>query len=77
MKSIYLFLILFLISCSSTKIKDFDKDYTQDLVGKIESIIIINYEYKFIKKDTVNLVKKTFLNFDSNNNVINEYAYPY
>ncbi|UQD57066.1 hypothetical protein [Flavobacterium sp. K5-23] len=72
MKSIYLLLFLFLFSCGPAKIKDFNKDYTQDLVGKIKSINIINYEYKFIKKDTVNLVKNTFLNFDSNNNVINE-----
>lgn len=72
MKSIYLLLILFLYSCSPAKIKDFEKDYTQDLVGEIKSMHITNYEYKFLKKDTVNLVKNTFLNFDSNNNVINE-----
>lgn len=72
MKSIYLLLILFLVSCSPAKIKDFDKDYTQDMVGKIKSMHITTYEYKFMKKDTVNLVKNTFLLFDSNNNVINE-----
>jgi len=72
MKSIYLLLILFLVSCSPAKIKDFDKDYTQDLVGKIKSMHITTYEYKFLKKDTVNLVKNTFLLFDSNSSVINE-----
>jgi hypothetical protein len=72
MKSVYILFILFIVSCSPAKIKDFENDYTQDLVGKIKSINITNYEYKFLKKDTVNLVKNTLLNFDFNNNVINE-----
>jgi len=60
-------------SCSSSvKIKDFKKDYTQNLKGTIKSMNIKNYEYKFIKKDTVLLVKNTILNFDSNNNIMNE-----
>jgi len=65
-------LSLFFCSCGPVKIKDFEKDYTQDLVGKLKSMNITKYEYKFLKKDTINLVKNTFLNFDSNNNVINE-----
>lgn len=72
MKSIYIVLFLFLVSCSPIKVKDFNYDYTQEIVGKIKSIDIKKYEYKFIKKDTVNLVKNTILNFDVNKKLKNE-----
>ncbi|WNM18404.1 hypothetical protein [Flavobacterium capsici] len=71
-KLVSLFLILFLVACSPAKIKDFDKDYTQSLVGKLKSMEIKNYEYKYINKDTILLVKTTVLDFDTNNNVIHE-----
>lgn len=72
MRSISVFILILLCSCSAVKIKDFDKDYTQALVGKVKSIDIKNYEYKFIKKDTVILAKNTFLQFDHHNNIVYE-----
>lgn len=72
MKSICFLFIIFLISCSPVKIKDFNNDYTQELVGQIKSMDMRQYEYKFIKKDTVNLVQTITLNFDSNNRIKNE-----
>jgi hypothetical protein len=71
MKSIYLLLILFfLVSYSPAKIKDFDKD--KIWWSKIKSMHITTYEYKFMKRILLILVKNTFCIFDSNNNVINE-----
>lgn len=72
MRSISLFLFLFLTSCATIKIKDYSNDYTQEVVGKIKSMDIKKYEYKFIKNDTVNLVKTTIVYFDINQNVISE-----
>lgn len=72
MKKLFLFPIFLLFSCSSIKVKDFNKDYTQELVSKVKFMEINNYEYKFIKKDTVILAKKTTLNFDFYNNIIYE-----
>lgn len=72
MRSLSVIVLFLLCSCSVVKIKDFDKDYTQALVGKVKSIEIKNYEYKFVKKDTVILAKKTLLQFDTNNNLIYE-----
>jgi hypothetical protein len=40
-------------------------------VGKIKSINITNYRYKFLKKILSIWFKNTLLNFDFNNNVIN------
>jgi hypothetical protein len=72
MKSIYLLLLLLLFSCSTPKIRDFDKDYTQELLGKIKSITIKTYEYKYVDKDTVMWAKTIIQNFDTNNTIINE-----
>jgi hypothetical protein len=59
--------LLFLTSCSTIKIKDYSNDYTQEEVGKIKSMNIKKYEYKFIKNDTVNLVKTTIVWFYDQN----------
>ncbi|MBX9889634.1 MAG: hypothetical protein K2Y30_17090 [Flavobacteriaceae bacterium] len=72
MKSIGFILFLFLASCASIKIKDYSADYTQEVVGKIKSMDIKKYEYKFIKNDTVNLVKTTIVNFEINQKLISE-----
>jgi hypothetical protein len=72
MKPIYLLLFIILFSCSPGKIKDYEKDYTQQLVGKIKSITINKYEYKFLKKDTFFLAKTTIQKFDIYTNLINE-----
>jgi hypothetical protein len=63
---------LLLVSCTTIKIKDVSPDYTQELVGKIKMMDIKKYEYKFNKKDTVNLVKTIILHFDKDQKLISE-----
>ncbi|NNT73032.1 hypothetical protein HKT18_12470 [Flavobacterium sp. IMCC34852] len=72
MRSIGVIVLIIFCSCNPVKIKDFEKDYTQVLVGKVKTMTIKNYEYKFIKKDTTILAKTTVLQFDSHNNIIYE-----
>jgi hypothetical protein len=55
-----------LVSCS-IKIKDISSDYTQE-VGKIKSMNIKKYEYKFIKMTLI--VKTTIVYFDVNQNYL-------
>jgi hypothetical protein len=64
MKYFGFLLSLLLVSCSTVKIKDISSDYTQEVVGKIKSMDIKKYEYKFNQKDTVNLVKTIIVHFD-------------
>lgn len=72
MRSIGVFVLIIFCSCSPVKIKDFDKDYTQGLVGKVKTMTIKNFEYKFIKKDTTILAKTIILQFDRDNKIIRE-----
>jgi hypothetical protein len=72
MRLIGFLLFLFLTSCATIKIKDYSTDYTQEVVGKIKSMNIKKYEYRFIKNDTVNLVKNTIVYFDVNQNLVSE-----
>jgi hypothetical protein len=72
MNKLFVIAVALLYSCSTPKIIDFDKDYTQKLAGQVKSITAKNYEYKFVKKDTLLLAKTTVLLFDSNNNMISE-----
>lgn len=72
MKTFSLLLLLALISCGPVKIKDFNDDYTQELVGSVQSITIQKHEYKFLKKDTINLVTTSFLNYDKGNKLVSE-----
>lgn len=62
---------LLFLSCSTFKIKEFDSDTTQPLVGKVKKQVIITETYQFEKsvkpsKDTITLY------YDENNRIVKQ-----
>lgn len=71
-KIFYMSFLVFFISCNPLKFKEYEMDYTQELIGKIRRIDAVRYRYSLKKNDTIVQIDTIILHYDKKNKLIKQ-----